>query len=114
MNSSWGGSIPRVARWSRGEGEGSCPRGGVGYLRLARPSRLAARAPPEFARGLVRGVLSAFANFCEKMGPFFRGGMPPVVAPEGDFGFLGKAKLPFNFIDSREFTFVQPTGVLGT
>jgi hypothetical protein len=48
----WGGSISRVARWSRGEGEGPYPRGGVGYLRLARPSRLAARALPEFARGL--------------------------------------------------------------
>jgi hypothetical protein len=26
-------------------------RGGVGYLRLARPFRLATRAPPELARG---------------------------------------------------------------
>jgi hypothetical protein len=34
--------------------------------------------------------------FCEKMGPFFLGGgMPPVVAPEGNLGFRGKAELPF-------------------
>jgi hypothetical protein len=32
--------------------------------------------------------------------------MPPVVAPEGDLGFLGKAKLPFNFINSLRFTSV--------
>jgi hypothetical protein len=45
--------------------------------------------------------------FFEKMGPFFQGGgMPPVVAPEGDLGFLGKAKLPFNFINSLRFTSV--------
>jgi hypothetical protein len=88
MNSSRGGSIPHVARWSRGEREGLYPRGGVGYLWLARPSRLAARAPPEFARGLGRVVLSALANFCEKMGLFFLGGgMPPAVAPEGDLVF---------------------------
>jgi hypothetical protein len=86
MNSSRGGSIPRVARWSRGEREGSYPRRGVGYLWLARPSRLAARAPPEFARGLGRIVLSALAIFCEKMEPFL-GGMPPAVAPEGDLVF---------------------------
>jgi hypothetical protein len=40
--------------------------------------------------------------------------MPPVVAPEGDLGFLRKAKLSFNFIDSLRFTCVQPTGVSGT
>jgi hypothetical protein len=40
--------------------------------------------------------------------------MHPVVAPEGDLGFLGKAKLLFNFINSMRFTFVQPTGLLGT
>jgi hypothetical protein len=76
-----------VARWSKDEGEGSCPRGGVGYLRLARLSRLAARAPPEFARGLSRDVLSVLANFCEKMGPFFWGGMHPRNSPEGDMVF---------------------------
>jgi hypothetical protein len=96
MNSSWGGSIPRVARWSRGEGEGPYPRGGIGYLRLARPSHLAARAPPEFARGLGRGVLSAFAIFLRKNGTIFfgGGGMPPVVAPEGDLVFWGKPSFP--------------------
>jgi hypothetical protein len=56
-----------VARWSRGEGEGSYPRGGVSYLQLACLSRLAARAPTEFARGLGQVVLSVLANFCEKM-----------------------------------------------
>jgi hypothetical protein len=77
-----------VVRWSRGEGEGLYPPGGVGYLRLARLSRLAARAPPEFARGSGRVVLSVLADFCEKMGPFFLGGgMPPAVAPEGDLVF---------------------------
>jgi hypothetical protein len=30
--------------------------------------------------------------------------MLPVVAPEGDLGFLGRAKLPFNFINSLRFT----------
>jgi hypothetical protein len=103
-----------VARWSRGEGEGSYPAGGVGYLRLARLSRLAACALSEFARGLGRDVLGVLANCCEKMGPFFGGACPPVVAPEGDLGFLRKAELPFNFIDSLRFTSVQPIGVLGT
>jgi hypothetical protein len=54
-----------------------------------------------------------FENFYEKM-DHFSGGVPPVVAPEGDLGFLGKAKLPFNFINLIRFTSVQPTGVLGT
>jgi hypothetical protein len=55
------------------------------------------------------------ASFCEIMGPFFGGGgMPPVVAPEGDLGFSRKAMLPFNFVNSLRFTSVQPTGVLGT
>jgi hypothetical protein len=54
------------------------------------------------------------ASFYEKMDYFFGGGMPPVVAPEGDLGFLGKAKLSFNFINSMRFTSMQPTGVLGT
>jgi hypothetical protein len=94
-----GGSIPRVARWSRGEGEGPYPRGGVGSLWLARLFRLAARAPPEFARGLGRGVLSTLADFCKKMGPFLGGGMPPIVAPEGDLVFWGKPCCPFDFIN---------------
>jgi hypothetical protein len=32
--------------------------------------------------------------FCEKTGPFF-GGVPPVVAPEGNLGFKGKPSCPF-------------------
>jgi hypothetical protein len=52
--------------------------------------------------------------FAKKWDHFFGGGMPPVVAPEGDLGFLRKAELPFNFIDSLRFTPVQPTGMLGT
>jgi hypothetical protein len=112
MNSSRGGSISRVARWSRGEREGLYRRGGVGYLWLARPSCFADRAPPEFARGLGQTVLSALANFCEKMGPFFWGGAPR-SSPRGWLGFLGKAKLPFNFIDLLIFTSRLPTGVLG-
>jgi hypothetical protein len=52
------------------------------------------------------------ADFCEKMGPLF-GGMPPTVAPEGDLVFWGKTKLPFDFINLKEYTFVQQTGVLG-
>jgi hypothetical protein len=43
---------------SRGEGEGPYPPGGVGYLPLACLFRLAARAPPEFAGGSGRVVLS--------------------------------------------------------
>jgi hypothetical protein len=82
-----------VARWSRGEGEGPYPAGGVGYLRLARLSRMAARAPPEFARGLGRDVLGVLVNFCEKMG-----GMPPVVAPEGDLVFWGKPICPLTLL----------------
>jgi hypothetical protein len=114
MNSSRGGSFSRVARWSGGEREGSYPRGGVGYLWLARPSRLAALTPPESARGLGLVVLSALANFCEKMGPFFWwGGMPPAVAPECGLVFWGKAKFPFNFIDLLISTSRLPTGVLG-
>jgi hypothetical protein len=83
----------------------------MGYLWLARLSRLAARAPPELAQGLGRIVLSVLAIFCKKWDHFFGGGMPPVVAPEGDLVFWGKSSYPF--IDSKEFTFVQPTGVLG-
>jgi hypothetical protein len=62
-----------VARWSRGEGEGPYPRGGVGYLRLVRLFRLAARAPPELAQGLGRVVLCVLANFCEKWDHFWVG-----------------------------------------
>jgi hypothetical protein len=35
-----------AARWARGEREGPYPRGGVGYLWLAHPFRLATRALP--------------------------------------------------------------------
>jgi hypothetical protein len=51
-------------------------------------------------------------NFCKKWDHFL-GGMPPVVAPEGDLVFRGKVESPFNFINSMEYTFVHPTGVLG-
>jgi hypothetical protein len=49
----------------------------------------------------------------EKMGQFFWGRMPPVVAPEGDLVFKGKLSCPLYLFISMEFTFVQPTGVLG-
>jgi hypothetical protein len=42
---------------------------------------------------------------------FLGGGAPPIVALEGDLVFWGKPSYPF--IDSKEFTFLQPTGVLG-
>jgi hypothetical protein len=83
MNLSWGGSIPRVARLSRGEGEGSYPCGDVGCLRLACLFSLAARAPPEFARGLGQAVLSTFAVFLRKNGTIFRGGNAPRSSPRG-------------------------------
>jgi hypothetical protein len=86
VNLGWGSSFSWVARWSRDEREGPYPRGGVGYLWLARPSSLAARALPESTQGSGRVVLSALAIFCEKMGPFF-GGDAPAVAPEGDLVF---------------------------
>jgi hypothetical protein len=73
VNSGWGSSFSRVARWAGGEREGPYPRGGVGYLWLARPSRLAARAPPESARGLGQIVLSALANFLRKNGTILGG-----------------------------------------
>jgi hypothetical protein len=47
--------------------------------------------------------------FGEKMGPFFCGGIPPAVAPEGDLVFREKAKSPLDFIQGT-FIFVQPTG----
>jgi hypothetical protein len=77
-NLSWKGLIPRVACWLRGKGEGSYPSGGLGYLRLARLSPLAARAPHEFTRGSGRVVLSVFEVrfFCKKWDHFF-GGCPP-------------------------------------
>jgi hypothetical protein len=37
-------------------------------------------------------------EFCEKMGPFLGGGMPPVVAPEGDLGFRGKPSCPLTLL----------------
>jgi hypothetical protein len=39
--------------------------------------------------------------------------MPRAVAPEGDLVFLGKAELPFYFIDLLIFTSRLPTVVLG-
>jgi hypothetical protein len=39
--------------------------------------------------------------------------MPPRSSPRGRLGFLGEAKLPFNFINLLLFTFAPPTGVLG-
>jgi hypothetical protein len=50
--------------------------------------------------------------FCEKMGPFFLGGVPPVVAPEGDLGFR-ESRVAL-FIELEVFTWWSPTGVLGT
>jgi hypothetical protein len=99
-----------VSRWSRGEGEGSYPVGGVGYLRLARLSRLAARAPPEFARGLGRDVLGVLAIFCEKMGPFWGGVMPPGVAPEGDLVFWGKPSCPLTLLIRRDLHLYSKLG----
>jgi hypothetical protein len=99
-----------VAHWFRGEGEGTCPRGGVGYLRLAHLSRLAARAPPKFTQGLGRDVLSVLAIFCEKMGPFFLGGMPPVVAPEGDLVFWGKPSCPLTLLIRRDLHLYSQLG----
>jgi hypothetical protein len=97
-----------------GEGEGPYPAGGVGYPRLALLRPLAARVPRKLTQNLGRGVLSTFAMvFCEKMGPFWGGGCPPIVAPEGDLGFRGKPSFPLYLFISMEFTFVQPTGVLG-
>jgi hypothetical protein len=46
------------------------------------------------------------------MGPFW-GGDAPRSSPRGWLGFLGKAKLPFNFIDLLILTSKLPTGVLG-
>jgi hypothetical protein len=39
--------------------------------------------------------------------------MPPVVAPEGDLVFRAKPSFPLYLFIPTEFTFVQPTGVLG-
>jgi hypothetical protein len=39
--------------------------------------------------------------------------MPPVVASEGDLVYRGKPSCPLYLFISMEFTFVQPTGVLG-
>jgi hypothetical protein len=56
---------------------------------------LAARVPRKFTQNLGRGVLGTFATvFCEKMGPFYLGGMPPVVALEGGLVFWGKPSRP--------------------
>jgi hypothetical protein len=91
------------------------PAGGVGYPRPALLHLLAARVPRKFTQNLGRGALDTFATvFCEKMGPFWGGGgMPPAVAPEGDLVFRGKPICPLCLFIPTEFTFVQPTGVLG-
>jgi hypothetical protein len=86
-----------VARWVGGEREGPYPRGGVGYLWLARSFRWAAHALFEpLLEAEVENKLSAreLFRFCAKMGPFW-GGMPPVVAPEGNLGFGRKPSCPF-------------------
>jgi hypothetical protein len=46
-------------------------------------------------------------------GPFFGGGMPPAVAPEGDLVFWGKPSCPLTFINLLTYTSRLPTGVLG-
>jgi hypothetical protein len=48
-------------------------------------------------------------NICEKMGPF--GGMPPVVAPEGDMGFMGKPSCPLTLLNCCYLHFVANWGV---
>jgi hypothetical protein len=84
----WGGSISRVTRWARGKREGSYPRGGVGYLWLARPFRLVTRAPPGLTRAKVESYLARLrVEFFAKNGTIFLGGVPPTVAPEGDLVF---------------------------
>jgi hypothetical protein len=106
-------SFAQVACWQSGEGEGLYPAGGVSYPRLALLCHLATRVLRKFTQSLGRGVLSTFTvDFCEKMG-LFSGGDAPRSSPRGGLGFLGKAESPFDFIDSMEFTFVRPTGVLG-
>jgi hypothetical protein len=102
-----------MARWSRGEGEGPYPAGGVGYLRLARLSRLATRALSELARGLGLGVVGELASFLRKNWDHFFGGDAPRSSPRGWLGFLGKAKLPFNFMNLLIVTSKLPTRVLG-
>jgi hypothetical protein len=52
-------------------------------------------------------------DFFAKKWDHFLGGGAPRSSPRGWLGFLGKAKLPFNFINLLLFTFVLPTGVLG-
>jgi hypothetical protein len=37
-------------------------------------------------------------NFAKKWDHFFGGGMPPVVAPEGDLGFRGKLSFPLTLL----------------
>jgi hypothetical protein len=68
------------------------PPGGVGYLRLVRLSRLAARAPPEFARGSGRVVLSVLA------------------APEGDLVFWGKPSYPLNLLIQKSLHLYSQLG----
>jgi hypothetical protein len=62
-------------------------------------------------------VVGKLANFLRKNGTIFRGGGgqgdAPRSSPRGWLGFLGKAKLPFKFINLLIFTSKLPTGVLG-
>jgi hypothetical protein len=51
--------------------------------------------------------------FAKKGTIFGGGGVPPVVAPEGDLVFRGKPSHPFNFYFMMRSTIVQPIGVLG-
>jgi hypothetical protein len=45
------------------------------------------------------------------MGPFFRGGMPPVVAPEGDLVFGGKPSHPFTLLIDEIYICTTKWGV---
>jgi hypothetical protein len=102
-----------VACGQSGEGEGLYSAGGVGYPRLALLRPLVAHVPRRFTQDLGRGILSTLAtDFCEKNGTIFWGDATR-SSPRGGLGFQGKAESPFDFINSMEYTFVQPTGVLG-
>jgi hypothetical protein len=87
-----------VACWVGGEREGPHPRGGVGYLWLARSFRWAACALFESLLGVeVENKLSAreLFSFLRENGTIL-GGMPPAVAPECNLGFRGKPSCPFH------------------
>jgi hypothetical protein len=94
-------SFARVASRRSGEGEGSYPAGGVGYPRLTLLHLLAAHVPRKFTQNLGRGVLSTFAmDFCEKRDHFGGGGVPPIVAPEGNLVF-GESQVALYIYSSR-------------